>query len=60
MKKRYFNRKIKQRAKNNLKKNAGRKKLMLKRFGGVLNASVVMENRNASAAAAATEKKEII
>lgn len=58
MKKKYFNRKIKQRAKNNLRRNGGRKKLLSKRFGGVLHASMIMENRNINAAGSTTEKKK--
>lgn len=58
MKKKYFNRKIKQRAKNNLRRQGGRKKMLSKRIGGVLHASVVMENRNASSAQ--PEKKEVM
>jgi hypothetical protein len=60
MKKIYFNRKITQRAKNNLKKNGGGKKLLSKRFGGKLGASVIMENRNVNALSQSKEKKEII
>ena len=60
MKKRYFNRKIKQSAKSNLKRNGGRKKMLWKRMGGVLHASMIMENRNVNAAGMANQKKEIL
>lgn len=46
MKKKYFSRKIQRRAKNNLKRNGGRKKMLSKRFGGRLHASAIVENRN--------------
>jgi hypothetical protein len=51
MRKKYFSRKIQRRAKNNLKRNGGRKKMLSKRFGGMLHASAIVENRNQNAAA---------
>lgn len=57
MSKKYFNKKNAQRAKNNLKRSGGRKKMLSKRMGGVLNASLVMENRNVDATQLAKEKK---
>lgn len=51
MKKKYFSRKMQRRAKNSLKRNGGRKKMLNKRFGGVLHASTIVENRNRNAAA---------
>lgn len=60
MKKTYFNRKISQRAKNNLKKSGSRKRLLSKRMGGILGASVILENRNVDALSTSKEKKEII
>lgn len=60
MKKRYFNKKLKQRAKQNLHRNGGRKKMLGKRIGGVPGASAVIENRNVNAGSSAVEKKEII
>ncbi len=60
MSKKYFNKKNAQRAKGNLRRNGGRKKMLSRRMGGVLNASVVMENRNVDAAGLGTEKKESI
>lgn len=60
MKKKYFNRKLKQRTKNNLRKNGGRKKMLSKRMGGVLGASAVIENRNVNAISLGKEKKEIL
>lgn len=60
MKKRYFSRKIKRRAKNNLKRSTGRKRILSKRFGAVLHASMIMENRAMNTSGNITEKKEII
>lgn len=50
MRKKYFSRKMQRRAKNNLKRNGGRKKMLSKRFGGMLHASAIVENRNRNAA----------
>jgi len=60
MKRKYFNRKAKHRAKNNLRRNGGRKKMLSKRMGGRIGASVIMENRNENAAGLAAAKKEIL
>ncbi len=60
MKKRYFNKRAKRRVKFNLKKNANRKRLFSKRMGGIIGVSVLMENRNVTAADLSNTKKEIL
>lgn len=59
MKKKYFNKRSKQRSKSILQKNGGRKKMLSKRMGGVSGASVVLENRNVNAILLGKEKKQI-
>jgi len=59
MSKKYFNKKIKRRAKINLKRYGERKKRFSKRMGGVIGESVMIENRNTDADDLSLKKKEI-
>lgn len=58
MKKKYFNKKAKRRAKINLNNN---KRLVLsRRLGGIIGVSVLLENRNLNAVDLSKVEKEII
>ncbi|HET9055755.1 MAG TPA: hypothetical protein VFN30_02790 [Chitinophagaceae bacterium] len=57
MKKRYFNQKVKKKAKANLTKNMQRARRFLKRIGGIIDVSVLVENRDANAMDASEVKK---
>lgn len=58
MKKKYFNKKAKRRAKNNLKNNSAKRIVFSKRLGGVIGVSVLVENRNLNAIDLSATKKK--
>lgn len=57
MKKKYFNKRVQRRAKKNLMRQGGRKRMLSKRIGGILDASLIMENRNQHATGIDPKKK---
>jgi len=60
VKAKYFNKRQKRRTKANLKKFRSNKLMFLKRMGGVIGVSVLLENRNTKASDFSNNQKEII
>lgn len=60
MKKRNISRKQRQSPKSAFNRGAGRRKLFSKRRGGVINASMILENRNMRGANIEGNKKDTI
>ncbi len=59
MKKKYFNKKAKRRAKINLRLNADRKRRFSKRMGGIAGVTVMEENRDVNAMDISGRKNQV-